>query len=125
MQSVKKQQTKAQKFRQLLPEIEQLLDEYLQDAVVDILREKHDLDISLNTFKNYLHRYRSTKDNAKVDEKEQQPIPNQNHEISLTSDEADDEISPDVLKKLKDKLSDDKTSFEKTSRQPNSIFNKG
>lgn len=122
---MKKQQTKAQKFRQLLPEIEQLLDEYLQEAVVEILREKHDLDINLNTFKNYLHRYRSTKENTTVTEKISQPTPNQNSVTSQDLNNADEEISPDILKQLKDSLSNEKASFEKTSHQPNSIFNKG
>lgn len=58
---MKKRQTKAQRFRQLLPEIEKLQEEYLQEAVVEILNEQYGLDINLNTFKNYLHRYGSNK----------------------------------------------------------------
>ncbi|UYZ77098.1 hypothetical protein LP109_14665 (plasmid) [Moraxella bovis] len=76
---MKKRQTKAQRFRQLLPEIEKLQEEYLQEAVVEILNEQYGLDINLNTFKNYLHRYGG----------------NKSEEISVNQNKIDTEIFDD------------------------------
>lgn len=60
-------QTKASKFRELLPTIENLLDSYTYKGVIETLEEDHNLVISEDTFSLYLHRERA-KQKAKAKE---------------------------------------------------------
>lgn len=52
-------QTKSMRFRALLPVILDLENSklHLQDGIIEILKRDYDLDISLNTYRNYLFRY--------------------------------------------------------------------
>ena len=50
--------TKFSKFRSLYEVIENLLDTYTHEGVVEILAESHDLELSVSTLRSYLYRYK-------------------------------------------------------------------
>ena len=50
--------TKFSKFRSLYDVIENLLDTYTHEGVVEILAESHDLELSVSTLRSYLYRYK-------------------------------------------------------------------
>lgn len=50
--------TKFSKFRSLYEVIENLLDTYTHEGVVEILAENHDLELSVSTLRSYLYRYK-------------------------------------------------------------------
>ena len=61
-------QTKASKFRGLLPVIEELLISYTYEGVIYLLEEKHDFKISKDTFSLYLHRERAKAKTGNIDQ---------------------------------------------------------
>ncbi|HEY7865735.1 MAG TPA: hypothetical protein VIC51_07000 [Psychromonas sp.] len=61
-------QTKASKFRGLLPAIEELLISYTYEGVIYLLEEKHDFKISKDTFSLYLHRERAKAKTGNIDQ---------------------------------------------------------
>jgi len=50
--------TKFSKFRSMYDVIENLLDTYTHEGVVEILAESHDLELSVSTLRSYLYRYK-------------------------------------------------------------------
>jgi len=50
--------TKFSKFRSLYDVIENLLDTYTHEGVVEILAESYDLELSVSTLRSYLYRYK-------------------------------------------------------------------
>lgn len=50
--------TKFSRFRSLYDVIENLLDTYTHEGVVEILAESHDLELSVSTLRSYLYRYK-------------------------------------------------------------------
>ena len=61
-------QTKASKFRGLLPVIEELLISYTYEGVIYLLEEEHNFKISKDTFSLYLHRERAKAKTVNVDQ---------------------------------------------------------
>ena len=51
--------TKFSKFRSLYDVIENLLDTYTHEGVVEILAESHDLELSVSTLRSYLYRHKN------------------------------------------------------------------
>ncbi len=125
-------QTKSMRFRELLPIILELENSklHLQDGIVEILKDKYGLEISLNTYRNYLFRYAPKDDNfppastaiPKNESKQNTIIEPLNtalkNDDSSSEVEDDDAINPDVLSKLMAELETDKTTI--TSK---SLFN--
>lgn len=95
--------TKFSKFRSLYGVIENLLDTYTHEGVVEILAESHDLELSVSTLRSYLYRYKkqskelsvaTDKSNIKV----KHNVAEQNLPSSQDSDSQDDEeIDYDAL----------------------------
>lgn len=50
--------TKFSKFRSLYDVIENLLDTYTHEGVIEILAESHNLELSVSTLRSYLYRYK-------------------------------------------------------------------
>ena len=61
-------QTKASKFRGLLPVIEELLISYTYEGVIYLLEEPHDFKRSKDTFSLYLHRERAKAKTGNIDQ---------------------------------------------------------
>lgn len=96
---MKKRQTKSMRFRQLLPEIEQLLETNLHEAVVDILKDQYDLDLNIDTFRNYYYRY--GRKNSKNHDTVKKPLQELHTEDSINStDDTDDEVNSNLLRKI-------------------------
>lgn len=67
--------TKFSKFRSLYEVIENLLDTYTHEGVVEILAESHDLELSVSTLRSYLYRYKK-----------------QSKELSVATDNSSDKV---------------------------------
>lgn len=67
--------TKFSKFRSLYEVIENLLDTYTHEGVVEILAESHDLELSVSTLRSYLYRYKK-----------------QSKELSVATDNSNSEV---------------------------------
>lgn len=120
-------------FKNLLPYIESKLSEgYKYDGLIELLKEEHDLELTLGVFRNYLSNARKeihiespqkipnistsnlTQNLTQKIETEVQTIePKIENVISNTVD--DDEISPELLKSLEDDLLKQKQSFASKS----------
>ena len=66
--------TKFSKFRSLYEVIENFLDTYTHEGVVEILAESHDLALSVSTLRSYLYRYKkqSNESSAATDDSSSQ-----------------------------------------------------
>lgn len=119
--------TKFSKFRSLYDVIENLLDTYTHEGVVEILAESHDLELSVSTLRSYLYRYKKQSkelsvatDNSinKVDIKNgiaEQNLPNsQGSESSQenNTDNDDDSDRPLTPEELQAALDDMKREVE-------------
>lgn len=87
-------QTKASKFRELLPTIETLLESYTYKGVIEALEEKHNFIISEDTFGLYLHRER-----AKVKKGENVESNNVQNPKTVSSNASLKEVDNSSLKK--------------------------
>lgn len=72
--------TKFSKFRSLYEVIENLLDTYTHEGVVEILAESHDLELSVSTLRSYLYRYKKQSKELSV------AIDNSNSEVEIKHD---------------------------------------
>lgn len=92
-------------FKKLLPFIEQKLEEgYTYDGVVEILKAECDLELTENTFKNYLSRYRkevsAPQNNIIIETKQTELIPQLSETEKLESDSSDDDVDLDKIQAL-------------------------
>lgn len=118
-------QTKASKFRGLLPVIEELLISYTYEGVIHLLGEKYDFKISKDTFGLYLHRERAKATTGNFDQntvlKSVNNLPKNrsdesNNQIDhlaedltivqpdKTEDDSDSSLTPEELDALLDKM---------------------
>lgn len=58
--------TKLSKFRSLYNVIDNLLETYTHEGVVEILAESHDLELSVSTLRSYLYRYKKQSNELSV-----------------------------------------------------------
>lgn len=71
---------KFKQFKRLLPTILELCETYTYQGVVDILKEKHDFEIEVGTFRTYMARYKNERKDGN-----KKPITKINHDLEVKS----------------------------------------
>lgn len=97
---------KSARFKHLLPQIQRLLsDGYKYAEVTAILKFEHDLDMSVNLFATYLHRYRpiAVEKLGEKEKKAEKIIINPSYQISPPPPQ-ELETEKDSLKKARELL---------------------
>lgn len=90
---------KSVRFQKLIPKIRKYLEQgYTYDAVISLLKNKHDLELKRGTFNSYMTRFyfdKKTKQEPIATEKPKQLEPVR--EIEPTADVEDEELGLDEL----------------------------
>ncbi|MEO4090738.1 hypothetical protein ABH307_00435 [Acinetobacter pittii] len=76
-------QKKSAIFVSLLPTIKSLISAgYVQDSIIEKLKNEHDLELTKNTYKSYLARYAGNQNSSKLDNNDKTIISNkENNDI--------------------------------------------
>lgn len=108
--------TKAAKFRELLPQILELLESYTYEGVIDILENDHDLTLTMSTFKSYLARYKDKSKSHNHSIKTQTKV----NEINNNNAQFENEVENEVENKVEN---DDDENSDTTFDELDSIIN--